>query len=268
MNNHPCFSKCAAKKYGRIHLPVAPKCNIKCIYCDKKSSCFNESRPGLSSTIMSPYEAYEFFKKQYNDKEYLSVVGIAGPGDPLANFEETIETFSLIKKDYPNINLCLSTNGTLFSQYYNELKDSGIKYITITINTLDINNASKIYESAYIENCSLNNFEAAEQIIEKQEEALNILKYDKYFYTKINTVYIQGINNKEILSICYKAKEIGAKLYNLIPCITTANTKNKIEDINYEEFNNLKDICNSILPVMKHCNHCRADAIGYLSIGE
>ncbi len=29
---HPCFS-CNAKEYARIHLPVAPRCNIQCNYC-------------------------------------------------------------------------------------------------------------------------------------------------------------------------------------------------------------------------------------------
>lgn len=252
MNNHPCFSKCMAKKYGRIHLPVAPICNIKCIYCDKTTSCVNESRPGLSNTILKPIEAYEFFKEQYKDKNYLSVVGIAGPGDPLANFENTIKTFNLIKNDYPEINLCLSTNGTSFPKYYKELKNIGIKYVTITINTLNVNTATKIYEYANIDNMFLENFEAGKKIIEKQNETLEILKEDSYFHIKINTVYIQGINNKEILSICSKAKEIGADLYNLIPCIKTSNTINKFQDINQKEFNDLKQKCNSIVPVMTH----------------
>ena len=28
--NHPCFNAEARHKTGRIHLPVAPKCNVQC----------------------------------------------------------------------------------------------------------------------------------------------------------------------------------------------------------------------------------------------
>ena len=35
-SNHPCFSKDAHKKYGRIHLPVAPRCNMQCNFCNRK----------------------------------------------------------------------------------------------------------------------------------------------------------------------------------------------------------------------------------------
>ncbi|MGE5894530.1 MAG: nitrogenase cofactor biosynthesis protein NifB, partial [bacterium] len=49
---HPCFSKEAHFKFGRIHLPVAPACNIQCRYCIRKFDCANESRPGVTSTVL------------------------------------------------------------------------------------------------------------------------------------------------------------------------------------------------------------------------
>ena len=33
---HPCFDKEAKLKYARIHIPVAPKCNVQCGYCNRK----------------------------------------------------------------------------------------------------------------------------------------------------------------------------------------------------------------------------------------
>ena len=54
MANHPCFSQEAHKRSGRIHLPVAPECNIQCGYCVRKFDCVNESRPGVASTILTP----------------------------------------------------------------------------------------------------------------------------------------------------------------------------------------------------------------------
>lgn len=49
---HPCFSHEAHFKYGRVHLPVAPKCNINCAYCERALNK-DEDRPGVAmETIM------------------------------------------------------------------------------------------------------------------------------------------------------------------------------------------------------------------------
>ena len=41
----------------------------------------------------------------------LSVVGIAGPGDALANPEATFATLEGVRRAAPDLRLCLSTNG-------------------------------------------------------------------------------------------------------------------------------------------------------------
>ncbi len=59
LETHPCFTaRCS--DYARIHLPVAPKCNIQCNYCLRKYSCVNESRPGVVARVMEPETAAEF----------------------------------------------------------------------------------------------------------------------------------------------------------------------------------------------------------------
>ena len=56
---HPCLSAQAHFRYGRIHLPVAPRCNIRCGYCDRRYDCANESRPGVTSEVISPEAALD-----------------------------------------------------------------------------------------------------------------------------------------------------------------------------------------------------------------
>ena len=48
-SKHPCYSFDAHHKYARMHLPVAPACNISCNYCNRRYDCINESRPGVTS---------------------------------------------------------------------------------------------------------------------------------------------------------------------------------------------------------------------------
>jgi nitrogen fixation protein NifB len=95
LKTHPCFSAQAHEKFGRIHLAVAPACNIQCRYCERKYDCANESRPGVSSTVLDPFEAVERVEAFVERNDRVSVVGIAGPGDPLAN-ASTFETLAQI----------------------------------------------------------------------------------------------------------------------------------------------------------------------------
>ena len=98
LHSHPCFNADAKGKFGRVHLPVAPKCNIKCNFCDRKYDCVNESRPGVTSTILSPEQAGVYMQRVLEKEPRISVAGIAGPGDPFANGPETIATMRTIRK--------------------------------------------------------------------------------------------------------------------------------------------------------------------------
>ena len=57
LSKHPCFNRDSAGTCGRVHLPVAPKCNIMCNFCNRKYDCVSESRPGVTSAVLSPEQA-------------------------------------------------------------------------------------------------------------------------------------------------------------------------------------------------------------------
>ena len=57
LTQHPCFNHAARKTAARIHLPVAPRCNVQCNFCDRKFDCLNESRPGVTSAVLTPQQA-------------------------------------------------------------------------------------------------------------------------------------------------------------------------------------------------------------------
>jgi nitrogen fixation protein NifB len=84
IKKHPCFNKEMHHKTGRIHLPVAPRCNIQCNYCSRNFDCVNESRPGVTSELLKPKEALVYLENMLEKIKNISVVGIAGPGDPFA----------------------------------------------------------------------------------------------------------------------------------------------------------------------------------------
>ncbi len=85
IQEHPCFSEKACHAFGRCHIPVAPKCNIQCNYCIRDFDCVNESRPGVTTRVLSARESVEMVRKVMEKYQYIKVIGIAGPGEPLAN---------------------------------------------------------------------------------------------------------------------------------------------------------------------------------------
>lgn len=134
---HPCYSPGAHHRYARMHLAVAPACNVQCNYCNRKFDCANESRPGVVSELISPQEAIRKAKAVAAAIPQLSVIGIAGPGDPLANLGRTFNTLEGLRSQLPDVKLCVSTNGLMLPQSVDRLVELGVDHVTVTLNAID-----------------------------------------------------------------------------------------------------------------------------------
>ncbi len=260
LKKHPCFSREAHKQYGRVHLPVAPLCNISCNYCDRRYDCVNESRPGVSSRILTPCEALERLMI-IMDRCKISVVGVAGPGDALAN-ENTFKFFRLVRKEYPDINLCLSTNGLLLPEKISLIQELNVQTVTVTINAVNENVAEKIYSWINYKGKLLKGKTAVRILIENQWKGLQMLT-EIGVYVKINSVLIPGINEEEIESIAKRAQELHVTVMNIIPLIPNGRFRNMMKPTG-ELLHKVRASAERLIPQMKHCRHCRADAVGTL----
>ncbi|EHQ91731.1 radical SAM protein [Desulfosporosinus youngiae] len=260
---HPCFSTSGHGKTGRIHLAVAPECNISCNYCVRKFDCANESRPGVTSKVINPEEGIETVSKAKASPigSKLTVVGIAGPGEPLAN-EETFQTLRKVKRRFPDMIFCLSTNGLLLPEKLAELAEIGVSHLTVTINTLDEQVGAKIYSYIHWEGKTMIGPDGAKILIKNQLEGLE--QASKAGMTvKVNTVVIPGINEHLLYSLALEVKKRGAQIHNLLPLIPQAKFADRMAP-RKETIRNYRSILGLILPQMKHCQQCRADAIGVL----
>ncbi len=263
IKTHPCFSQEAHHKFGRIHLPVAPSCNIQCRYCIRKYDCANESRPGITSKVLTPLEALDRVRTLVERNERLSVIGIAGPGDPLAN-DTTFETMRAIHREFPELILCISTNGLYLSNRLDELVRSGVKSLTITINAFMPETAEKIYAWVLYKGKRYAGKEAGELILFNQWRGL-INAIDAGLIVKVNSVLIPGINDTEIPLIACLAGVKGADIMNIIPLIPQADFE-CLSRPSREMINRMREECIKYIPQMTHCKQCRADACGI--IGE
>ena len=267
IQQHPCYSK-EAHQYARIHLAVAPACNIQCHYCNRKYDCSNESRPGVVSTLVDPASAVKKYQAVKKRLPELSVMGIAGPGDALANPNATFATLKAIKQTDPDVQLCISTNGLALPDYVDELKKVGVEHLTITINCIDPQVGSKIYPWVYFNHQRLYGIEASSVLIQRQLEGLKAAS-QAGMLVKINTVLIPGINDHHIQDVAKKVKEYGAMLHNIMPLISepehgTYFGLNGQRGPDKQELEQARQIAGIDMPQMTHCQQCRADAVGRL----
>jgi len=261
ITDHPCFSEKASHRAGRIHLPVAPDCNIQCNYCIRDFDCVNESRPGVTTKVISPEESVELVKDVLEKFSYIKVIGIAGPGEPLAN-EETFEALRLMHENFPRLILCLSTNGLRLPDKIDLLDKYGVGNVTVTLNAIDPDIGKEIVEYVNYNGKHYTGREAAEVLLSQQlkgiEEAVK-----RKMLVKINTVYIPGINDKHIPEIAKKVGEMGVYTFNLIPVIPQYRFSH-ITPPTPKEKKEMQDVCSKYVRQMRHCKRCRSDAIGLL----
>jgi nitrogen fixation protein NifB len=264
--NHPCFNDASRHKFGRIHLPIAPKCNIQCNYCNRKFDCMNENRPGVTSKILSPQQAMHYLDQAMILSPNIAVVGIAGPGDPFANPAETMETLRLVRAKYPEMLLCVATNGLDLLPYIDELAELQVSHVTITINAIDPEIGSEIYAWVRYQKKMYRDIDAARVLIGNQLEALKRLKAAGVT-AKVNSIIIPGINDTHVIEVARKVAELGADILNCMPYYSTTETVfENIPEPTLDMVAEIQKATSEYLPQMKHCARCRADAVGI--IGE
>ncbi|AEG61650.1 nitrogenase cofactor biosynthesis protein NifB [Desulforamulus ruminis] len=261
---HPCYSFGAHHKFARMHLPVAPQCNISCNYCNRKYDCTNESRPGVTSEVLSPVAAGSKFIRVREKIPNLSVVGIAGPGDALANWPETRKTIELIQASDPEVVFCLSTNGLMLPAYAPEIVELGIKHVTVTVNCVDPEIGSKIYRHVFYQGRKYKGIEAARILLENQLAGITYLARHGVL-VKVNIVMMIGVNDGHIQAVVKRVKELGAFITNIMPLIPAQGSVfENFSQTPVKALNEMRDLCQEELQQMRHCQQCRADAIGML----
>ncbi|MDF9408905.1 MAG: FeMo cofactor biosynthesis protein NifB [Pelotomaculum sp. PtaB.Bin013] len=263
-SQHPCFSFEAKHKYARIHMPVAPRCNINCNYCNRKFDCLHESRPGVTSEILTPESAREKYDFVKDRVENLSVVGIAGPGEALANWNETKSTIELIKKSNPNVIFCLSTNGLMLPDYADQLVELGVRHVTVTVNCLTPEIGKRIYQFVNYQGKRYQGAEGAAILTKNQLAGIERLTRQGVV-VKVNIVMIKGINDGHIPEIVKKVKDLSVFITNIMPLIPAKGSAFEyMSQTPMKEVNKMRNICRDELQQMYHCTQCRADAIGLL----
>ncbi len=266
--NHPCYSEDAHHHFARMHVAVAPACNVQCHYCHRKYDCASESRPGVVSERLSPDEAVRKVLAVAAEVPELSVVGIAGPGDALANPAATYATLEGIRRAAPDLTLCLSTNGLALPEHVERLAALGVRHVTVTVNAVDPAVGERITPWIVRGGRKVRGREAAQILSERQLEGIAGLAA-RGVLVKVNSVVIPGVNDGHLPEVARAVRGAGAFLVNLVPLISAPEHGTHYGRIGQRgptaaELEAVQAACAVAARVMRHCRQCRADAVGRL----
>lgn len=256
---HPCYSEQAGLSRGRIHLAVAPSCNLGCNYCERTVGPRARlvEGPGTATEVVSPEEAAALVDR-VAAQGWLSVVGIAGPGEPLAN-PQTFETLRLVHHNHAELLLCMSTNGLLLPQKVGELVASGVRALTVTINAVRRDTAEQLYGWAFLHGRRLPAHIAAPVILERQWSGL-AKAVEAGLLVKVNSVLVPGINDPELEEVARRAGERGARRHNIMPLLPRGRMQH-LPRPDPSLVARARAECELHLIQFRGCQQCRADAI-------
>ncbi|MFO1127282.1 MAG: nitrogenase cofactor biosynthesis protein NifB [Rhodospirillales bacterium] len=268
VHDHPCYNEDAHHYFARMHVAVAPACNIQCHYCNRKYDCANESRPGVVSERLSPDDGVRKVLAVAARMPELSVVGIAGPGDALADYRNTFATFRRLRQEMPDLKLCLSTNGLALPDHVEAIKDLGIDHVTITINAIDPEIGARIYAWVFFDHRRLTGLEAATVLRDRQLAGLDALVAAGVL-VKVNSVLIPGVNDHHLEEVNAEVRRRGAFLHNIMPLISDPRHGTHYgltgqRGPTAAELQAVQERLGGDARLMRHCRQCRADAVGLL----
>ncbi len=264
ITRHPCFNEAARQTAARIHLPVAPRCNVQCNFCDRRFDCLNESRPGVTSAVLTPQQAIYYLERAMEKSPAIRVVGIAGPGDPFASPDETLDTLRLVRNRYPEMLLCVASNGLEIAAHAAALARLQVSHVTLTVNAIDPEIGARIYAWVRAGIRVLRGVHAAAELFERQRAAIVELKRHG-IVVKINTIVMPGVNDEHAAEVAREVSALGANIMNCIPMYPVAGTPfESLGKLDHEKLAGLRAQTAEFLPQMLHCTRCRADAVGLL----
>lgn len=214
--------------------------------------------------MLTPHGALERLAQVLDDMPNICVAGIAGPGDAFCHPESTLETFALIRKHFPDISFCVSSNGLNIKPFVRDLYELGARFVTITVNAIDPGIGSLLVRQVKLNGKRYSGMAASSLLIKQQMSAIEKLK-SLGFTVKINTVVVPGINDDHCLFVAKRMASFGVDLMNLLPLIPLDGTAlSHITAPSGKQINQLRKAAGFYLPQMHHCKRCRADAAGCL----
>jgi nitrogen fixation protein NifB len=208
---------------------------------------------------MTPDEAIQRVEKEFSIHSKLRIVAVSGPGEPLAN-NETFATLQGIFERHPEVNFCLSTNGTLLRESLDAICEINVSTISVSMSTQNYDIAAQLYEWADIKGRILRGRKMGKEIITRQFSGIRAAA-EAGICVKVNTVLIPEVNGNDMSPLSNQISDAGAQLQNIIPLVACGNAIN-LRTPSGTELALARKTASRNIKQFLHCMQCRSDVIG------
>jgi len=170
-------------------------------------------------------------------------------GDSLkANYDESFEKYNIEDGNFE------------LYEKADEVIKAHIDSLTVTVNAVDPEIEAKLNKFIIYHGKKYDAIEGAKILIENQLKGIKKIA-DSGITVKVNTVLVPRINGNHIAKIAETVAALGATIYNIIPLIPTFELENEKAPLCFQIEQARKD-AEKYIKVFRHCNRCRADAVG------
>lgn len=174
-----------ARPLHDLRISVTDRCNFRCVYCMPKH-VFDKDYAYLPHTDLLTFEEITRLAKHFiaHGVEKIRLTG----GEPLLrkHIEKLIEMLAALKTPSGReLDLTLTTNGSLLAQKAQALKDAGLKRVTVSLDALDDATFKRMNDVDFAVSDVLHGIDVAHHV------GLGPLK--------INMVVKGGMNDQEIV---------------------------------------------------------------------
>jgi len=174
-------------KFGRelkdLRISVTDRCNFRCRYC-MPEELYGEAFEFLKKDKILSFEEIVRLSKIFISLG-VNKIRITG-GEPLVR-KNVVDLINSIHSINKNVDIAMTTNGYLLKKYAHELYESGLKRLTVSLDTLD----DKIFKEMSGKNFKVSN------VLEGIDEAVKV----GFKKIKINSVIKKGVNENSILDL-------------------------------------------------------------------
>nr|WP_257008276.1 GTP 3',8-cyclase MoaA [Bacillus sp. FJAT-45350] len=228
MNNQPILDK-LERPLRDLRISVTDKCNFRCSYC-MPAELFGSDYPFLQRKELLSFEEIERLTKIFVQSLGVRKIRITG-GEPLMR-RNLPELIHMIHEIDGVEDIAMTTNASLLPQYAIQLREAGLKRVSISLDSLD----NELFKKINGRDVSV------ETVLAGIDAASNA-----GLQVKINMVVKRGMNEKEVVPMAKFFREKGPIL-RFIEFMDVGNTNEwKLDDV-YSKQQIIEDI-NKVMPL-------------------
>jgi nitrogen fixation protein NifB len=165
---------------------------------------------------MTPEEGLALLDRTLARGVAVDMVGITGPGDPLATHETTLRTLRLVRDKYPDMGLCLTTVGMGGASVAGELAALGLSHVTVLADAVSAGVAEDLYAWIRPSTRTVPLPQAAQALMDEQRQAVTAF-VQAGLTVKVNTTVYPGHNADHVETIAETMAGLGAALMAVVP---------------------------------------------------